>query len=198
MRSPLGRDALNAVARACPDIAVDIDAEAVRNAGRDFGDARGSCRACRPRPRRRGCGGASPGSARSRNRRCREVSRRAKRRGRSGRRKSSDDDAQRAVARIEAIDVAASDLALRLAALVGRADAVSRIGEPNRAVRLHHHVVRRIEALALVAVGEDRDGPVIFGAGHPPAAMLAGDETALPVAGVAVGEIRVGARKMVT
>ncbi len=38
MRSPLGRDAVDAVAGARPDVAVDVDAEAVRDAGRDFGE----------------------------------------------------------------------------------------------------------------------------------------------------------------
>src|SRR5206468_4145629 len=97
----------------------------------------------------------------------------------------------RAIARIEAIDIATADLALRLAALVGRADAIARIGEPDRAVGFHHDVIRRVEALALVAVREDRDASVVFRADHPSAAVLAGDQATLPVAGVAVGEVRI-------
>ncbi len=62
-----------------------------------------------------------------------------------------------------------------------------RIGEPDGAIRLHHDIVGGVQAAALVMARQDRDGPVVFGADDPPAAMLAGDEAALPVAGVAVG-----------
>ena len=134
MRSPLRRDAVNAVARARPDVAVDIDAEAIRNSGGDFGDHAALAelavrdlegpdvvRPVRVRPET-GIGDVEQLLV-----------------GRKGEAVRApevvDDDAQRAVTRIEAIDVAASDLALRLAALVGRADAIGRIGEPHRAVR---------------------------------------------------------------
>src|SRR5579872_2068345 len=36
--SAIWRDAVNAVARACPKVAVDIDPEAVRDSGRDLGE----------------------------------------------------------------------------------------------------------------------------------------------------------------
>ena len=55
----------------------------------------------------------------------------------------------RAAFGIDAIDVAGADLLRRGVALVFGIDAVGRIAEPDRAVRLHHDVVGRIEALAL-------------------------------------------------
>ena len=75
----------------------------------------------------------------------------------------------------------------RLVALVVRQDPVGRIGEPDRAVGLHHHVVGRVEPLALVIVGDDRDAAVDLGARDAPVAVLARDEPPLPVDGVAVG-----------
>ena len=74
-------------------------------------------------------------------------------------------------------------------AFVVRHDPVGRVGEPDRAVRLHHHVVGRIQPLALIAVGQHGDAAVGLGPGDPPRAMLAGDQPPLPVAGVAVGEV---------
>ena len=69
-------------------------------------------------------------------------------------------------------------------------DAEWRIGEPDRVVRLHHDVVRRIETLALETVGEHGDLAVLLGARDAARhRVLAGDEASLPVAGVAVGEI---------
>ena len=100
--------------------------------------------------------------------------------------KSSATTADRAALGVDAIDVVAV-LLLGLVALVVGKDAVGRIGEPDRAVGLHHHVVRRVELLALVAVGDHRGRAVMLGARHAPPAVLAGDEASLPVDGVAVG-----------
>ena len=91
-----------------------------------------------------------------------------------------------AARRIDAVDVAGADLARRGVALVVRVDAVARVGEPDAAVALDHDVVRRIEALAVVAIGEHRARAVDLGARHGAAAVLARDETALQVDGVAV------------
>ena len=82
------------------------------------------------------------------------------------------------------------DLGLGLVALVIAEQAEHRIGEPDRAVGFHDHVVRRVQPLAVEGVHQHRDRAVIFGAGDPAAAVLAGDQAALAVAGVAVGEIR--------
>ena len=42
-----------------------------------------------------------------------------------------------------------------------------------------HDVVRAVESLALVAVGEHGDRAVVLGAGDAPVAVLAGDQAAL-------------------
>ena len=94
---------------------------------------------------------------------------------------------------IDAIDVAAALLLLRPAALELRHDPVAGVGEPDAVVGLHHHIVRRVEPLALVLVGDDGDRAVRLGAGHAPASVLAGDEPALAVAGVAVAVVGLGA-----
>src|SRR5262249_60124048 len=47
-----------------------------------------------------------------------------------------------------------------------------------------------IERLAVELVDQHRDGAVIFGAGDAARIVLAGDEAALAVAGVAVGVVR--------
>ena len=104
--------------------------------------------------------------------------------------KSSATIADLAGLAVDAEDVVA-DLGLGLVALVVRHDPVGRIGEPDRVVGLHHHVVRAVQPLALVAVGDDRDAAVMLGARDAPPAVLARDEPSLPVDGVAV---RVAAR----
>src|SRR4051794_20520366 len=95
-------------------------------------------------------------------------------------------------ARVEPVDVG-RQLEFGLVALVVAEDAVARVGEPDRAVGGHHHVVRRVQPLALEAVDEDGDRAVGLGAGHPPRVVLAGDEPALAVARVAVRVVRRGA-----
>ena len=74
--------------------------------------------------------------------------------------------------------------------LVVRQDAVGRIGEPDRPVRADHDVVRAVQPLALVLVGDERQPAVVLGADDAAAAVLARDETALTVDGVAVGVVR--------
>ncbi len=98
-----------------------------------------------------------------------------------------DHGADGAAAAVDAIDIAGADLAGRLVALIVGIDAVARIGEPDRAVGFDHRVIGRIEPLALKTVGQRDDCAVMFGAADPAVAVLAGDEPALPVDGVAVG-----------
>ena len=102
------------------------------------------------------------------------------------------------VLRIDPVDMAGADLAFGLVALIVGLDAVGGIGEPDRAVGLHHHVVRRIEALALPAVGDGDDRAVMLGAADAAAGMLAGDQPALAVDRVAVANCRKAARKTLT
>src|SRR5262249_41703101 len=89
---------------------------------------------------------------------------------------------------IDAIDVGV-DLGFGLVAFVVAKQPQHGIREPDRAVGFHHHVVGRVEPLGVERSHQHADGTVIFGSHHAPAAMLAGDEPALTVAGVAVGEI---------
>ena len=98
---------------------------------------------------------------------------------------------------IDAIDVAGADLLRRGVAFVVGIDAVGRIGEPDRTVRLHDDVVGRIEALALEAVGEHAPRAVVLDARDAAAAMLARDEPALAVDRMAVVIVG-GRRKMET
>src|SRR5262249_27702908 len=64
-----------------------------------------------------------------------------------------------------------------------------RIGEPDGAVGFHHDVVGRIQAFAFEALGDGSNGAVILGATHAPSAVLAGDESSLTIARVAVGKV---------
>src|SRR5260370_1295803 len=75
-------------------------------------------------------------------------------------------------------------------ALVVAEHAEGRIGEPHAVVGLHHHAVARVWPLVLDAVHQRRDRPVVLGAGHPPAVVLAGDDPALAAAAVSVGVAR--------
>jgi hypothetical protein len=58
---------------------------------------------------------------------------------------------------------------------------------PNRAIPADQRVVRAVEPLAAIPVGQHGHGPVLFGAGHLPVALLTGDKAALSVNGGAVG-----------
>src|ERR1700674_3257828 len=87
---------------------------------------------------------------------------------------------------VPAIDVAAADLLGRAVPLIVGVNAVGGVGEPDRVIRFHDEVVRRVEALAVPFVREDGDPAVDLGAGHAARQMLAGDEPALIVDAVAV------------
>jgi hypothetical protein len=78
-------------------------------------------------------------------------------------------------------------------ALVIAEDAVARIRKPDGAVRRHHHIVRSVELLALEAVDQDGDRAIGLGAGDAPRIVLAGDQPAFAVTGIAVRVIGVGA-----
>ncbi len=94
---------------------------------------------------------------------------------------------------VDPVDIGV-DLGFGLVALVIAEQAEHRIGEPDRAVGFHHDVVRGIQPLAVEGVHQDRDRSVIFGPDDAPPAMLAGDQPSLPVAGIAVGEVRGSAK----
>jgi multiple sugar transport system ATP-binding protein len=67
------------------------------------------------------------------------------------------------------------------------AQAVRRIGEEDRAVRSDDDVVRRVQPLALVRLGQRLDPPLPVDPADPPGRVLAGEQVALPVERQAVG-----------
>jgi hypothetical protein len=97
-----------------------------------------------------------------------------------------DHSLDRAAVRIDPVDPLLLLFLLGFDSLVVCHDPVERIAEPDRAVGGDDDVVRRVQLLAVVAVGDDGDRAVELGASHPPGAMLAGDETADAIDGVAV------------
>ncbi|HEY0986132.1 MAG TPA: hypothetical protein VGD80_03735 [Kofleriaceae bacterium] len=99
------------------------------------------------------------------------------------------DGRARAARGVEAVHVGGVELRRRRVAFVVGVDAVGRIGEPDRAVGLDDHVVRRVEALAADAVDQDGARAVVLGAGHAAGLMLARHQAALAVDGVTVGVV---------
>src|SRR5262249_62172219 len=67
--------------------------------------------------------------------------------------------------------------------------AIRRVGKPDAAVGMRNHVVRRIEALAIEGISDDRYRPVVLVADDPPGQVLAGDLPALKIEGVAVAVV---------
>src|SRR5271170_2669707 len=132
------RNAVDPVAGARPDVALDIDSESVGNAGRNFREHAAVAQLVV-----RDVEGADVvGPVRVRP----EAGIRDVKQPFVGREGESIrtpevvcDDAQRAVPGVTAIDVTASDFTLRLAALVGCADAVAWVGKPHGAVRFHNN-----------------------------------------------------------
>ena len=68
--------------------------------------------------------------------------------------------------------------------------AIRRIREPDAAIRVRHHVVRGVEALAFVGVCEQGNGTVELVAHHAAGQMLAGELPPLVVEHVAVTVVR--------
>src|SRR5450631_1600440 len=88
--------------------------------------------------------------------------------------------------RIHPVDVMLFLLRLGFEAFIKAADAVGWIGEPDRSIGSDNRVVRRVQLLAIVLVGNDSDRAVEFGSGDPSAAMFASDQASFPINGVAV------------
>src|SRR5262249_48790765 len=74
-----------------------------------------------------------------------------------------------------------------LQALIVTLDPVARIREPDRAVGSDGDVVRRVQLLAVVLVGDNGDRAVELSLGHPSAAVLARYQATFPIDGVAIG-----------
>jgi hypothetical protein len=70
-------------------------------------------------------------------------------------------------------------LHLRARTFVRGQDAIARIGEPDRAIRMDHDIVGRVERLAVPLVGQHGDRAIGLVAHHAPVQMLAGKLAAL-------------------
>src|SRR5229473_91831 len=88
--------------------------------------------------------------------------------------------------RIHPVDVFLFLLRVGFDALIIAADAVGWIAEPDRIIGSDNQVVRRVQLLAIVLVGDDSDRTVEFGPGDPSAAVFAREQASLPINGVAV------------
>src|SRR3982074_421750 len=97
-----------------------------------------------------------------------------------------DDDLDVTGFRIHPVDVFLFLLRVCLDALVIAADAVGWVAEPDRIIGRDDQVVRRVQLLAIVLVGDDGDRAVEFGPGDPSAAVFASEQASLPINGVAV------------
>src|SRR6185503_20123868 len=96
---------------------------------------------------------------------------------------------RRADARVDApglVETSARGVDLSLEQLA----AVRRIREPDAPVRVRDDVVRGIEVLAVVLVGDDADGPVVLVAHDAPRQVLARNLPSLVVERVAVAVVR--------
>ena len=91
---------------------------------------------------------------------------------------------------VHAVDEAAVLLGVGLVALRVVEDPVRRIGEPDRAVGGDDDVVRRVEPPGPEPVDHRRARAVAFVARDPAPAVLAGEDRAVVVERVAVGEVR--------
>ena len=184
----IGGNAMHAVARRGPEIAVLVHAHAVRATGRNGMENV----AARQAPVGRHVEGADVarivrvdapgiGDVEARFIRTEGKAVRAVEIGQHG--------ADMARMRIDAVDIAGQRL-LAARALVIRSDAVVRIGEPDRTVRGDDDVVGRVQRLAIVTVGDHGDGAIVLRTRDAARAVFAGHEAAFPVARVAVGKIR--------
>src|SRR5215207_7530548 len=89
---------------------------------------------------------------------------------------------------VDAEDVILAELAFAFPTLIIRQDAVGRIGEPDRAIRFDHDIVRAVEPFALKTVGQHCDAAIVLGTGDA-AAVLGGDKAAVTIDRIAIGVI---------
>src|SRR5437764_12136298 len=82
--------------------------------------------------------------------------------------------------------MAALDLPFGAIPFVVGVDAIGRVGEPDGVVRLHHDVIRRIQAPSVALFRNDGNRAVNLGTGHAAREVLACDQSTLIVDGVAV------------
>src|ERR1700689_5519394 len=98
-----------------------------------------------------------------------------------------DDDGDGTTLRVDAKDVVLLLFLLNLEAFVVSVRAIGWIAKPDRSVGSDHYVIGRIDPLAVVAIGNHGDGAVMFCAHDAPTGMLATDQPAFRIKGVAVG-----------
>src|SRR5947209_2837243 len=72
---------------------------------------------------------------------------------------------------------------------LGERSAIWRIGEPDAAVGMRHEVVRRVERLAVVRVGDDGHRAVVLPAHDAAVEMLARDLAPLKIERIAVAVV---------
>ena len=70
-----------------------------------------------------------------------------------------------------------------------RQDAVWRIGKPDRPIRFHYHVIRRVQALTFEAVDQRGHRTIEFAPQNRPRTVGTVNNPTLPVVGVTVREI---------
>jgi len=107
-----------------------------------------------------------------------------------GRNHIGDHSGDRAGPGVDPIDLAVVDLLFGAIPFVVGVDAVGGVGEPDGVVRLHHDVIGRIQPPAVPLVRDHGNRAVNLGSGDAAREMLAGDQPALVVDGVAVRIVR--------
>ena len=92
-----------------------------------------------------------------------------------------------AAVRVNAVDPGRADFGFGGIAFVVRVNAVGGVGEPDAVVRLDHQVIGRIQAFAVPVAGQHGALTVMLTARDAAATVFAGEHPALAVQGVAVG-----------
>src|SRR6202161_870939 len=101
-----------------------------------------------------------------------------------------DDDGYGTTLRVDAKDIVLLLFLLNLEAFVVSVRAIGWIAKPDRSVGGDHHIIGRVDPLAIVAIRDDGDRAVVFSAHDAPTGMLAADQPALGIKGVAGGVVR--------
>jgi len=75
-------------------------------------------------------------------------------------------------------------------AFVIRHDPVTRIGKPDRSVRMHREIIRGVQWFSLKMIRQHRDRSVVFGSREPARVVLTSKQPALAIAVIAVAVVR--------
>ena len=89
--------------------------------------------------------------------------------------------------RVNSVDMACSDFALRTVPFVVYQNSVTWVGKPNRSIRFNHDVVWRVQLFAIEGVRDNRDGSVMFRTCDAACQMFAGYKPPLPIDRMAIG-----------